>query len=113
MNVQVGPKPKSFLCQSTMVVNQVRNQEFSGQSSFLEIGPLRERLQLQQTNKRPYGEKVGSFFHLGTPKTAFLMRNLPIDPRNIGIVPYKQGPSFQFPKKSRGGPPSSMVVCAC
>ena len=44
-------------------------------------------------------------FHLGTPKTAFLMRNLPIDTRNLGIFPNKQGHSFQFPKKSRGGLP--------
>ena len=45
---------------------------FSGQR-FLEIRSLRETLQLQQTHKRPYGEKFG-FFHLGTPKTAFLMK---------------------------------------
>ena len=44
-------------------------------------------------------------FHLGTPKTAFLMRNLPAVPCNLGIFPSKQGHSFQFVKNSRGGLP--------
>ena len=105
MNVQAGPKPESFLCQPTMVVNQACNQEFSGQSSFLEIKPLRETFQLQQKKQKTSWGKIWIFFHLGTPKTAFLMKNLLIDPRNMDIFPYKQGHSFQFPKKSRGGPP--------
>ena len=42
------------------------------------------------------------FFHLDTPKTVFLMRNLPINTRNLAIFCNKQGHSFQFPKKSRG-----------
>ena len=73
---------------------------FLGQMGFLEIRPLQETYQLQQTNK-----KFGVFFHLDTPKTAFLMRNLPIDPRNLGISRNKQDYSFQFAKKSRGGLP--------
>ena len=50
------------------------------------------------------GKNLG-FFHLGTPKTAFLMRNLHIDPCNLGIFPSKQGHSFQRPKKRRGSFP--------
>ena len=48
--------------------------------------------------------KIG-FFHLGTPETAFLVRNLPIDPCNLGIFHNKPGYPFQFPKKNRGGLP--------
>ena len=79
-------------------------RSFSGQRRFLELWPLWETFQLQQTNKRPYGKKLG-FFHLGTPKPAFLMRNLPIDLRSLDIFNNKQGHSFQFPKKSIGGLP--------
>ena len=50
------------------------------------------------------GKNLG-VFHLGTPKTAFLMRNLPMDTHNLGIYPNKQTHSFRFPKKSRGGLP--------
>ena len=85
-----------------MVVDQACNQEFSGWSRFLEIRPLQETFQLQQTNKRPHWEKF-KFFQLGTPKTTFLVRNLLKDSRNLGIFPNEQGHSFQFPKKSRGG----------
>ena len=45
------------------------------------------------------------FFRLVTPKTAFLVRNLPIYPNNLGILRKKQGHSFQFQKKSREGLP--------
>ena len=48
------------------------------------------------------GENLG-FFHLGTPETAILVRNIPIDPCNLRIFHNKKGHSFQFPKKSRGG----------
>ena len=88
MNVLAGPKSKLFLCQPTMVVDQACNQ-FSGQSRLLKIMPLRETFQLQQTNKNLMGKNLG-FFHLGTTKTAFFIRNLPIDARNLGIFPNKQ-----------------------
>ena len=52
---------------------------------FLEIRLLQETFQLQQTNKSPYGEKWVFFINLHTPKTAVLMRNLTIDPRNLDI----------------------------
>ena len=39
--------------------------------------------------------------NLGTPKTAFFMRNLPIDTRNLGLFPNKQDHS----KKSKEGHP--------
>ena len=44
-----------------------------------------------------------SFFHLGTLKTAFLMRKLPLHTRNLGISPNKQN---HFKKEQRR-PPSS------
>ena len=64
-----------------MMVDQACNQ-FSRQSTLLEIRLLRETFQLQKKDKKPYGEKMG-VSDLGTPKTAFLMRNLPIDTRNL------------------------------
>ena len=48
------------------------------------------------------GKNLG-VFHQGTPKTAFLMRNLPMDTGNLGIYPNKQDHLIQFPKKSRAG----------
>ena len=49
------------------------------------------------------GKNLG-FFHLGTPKTAFLVRDIPIDPCNLGIFHDRQGHSFQFPKKEQRRP---------
>ena len=40
------------------------------------------------------------FFHLGTLKTAFLMINLPIDPRNVGIFPTNTVAPFNFQKRA-------------
>ena len=65
---------------------------------------FRETFQLQKINKRSYGKNLG-FFHVEHSKTAFLMRNLSIDTRNLSIFSDKQGHSFQFPEKSRGPPP--------
>ena len=48
------------------------------------------------------GEKLGVFFHLASPKTALLMRNLPLDPCKLGILPNTWGHYFQFTIKSRG-----------
>ena len=59
------------------------SRSFSGQRRFLEIRPLWEIL---QTKKRPHGKNLW-FFHLGTPKTAFLMKNLHIDPHNLDVFP--------------------------
>ena len=89
-----------LICHPTMVVDQACNR-FSRQSRLREIRLFRETFQLQQTNKRPHGKKIWVFF-IGSPKTAFLMKNLPMDTRNLGIYPNKQGHSFQFPKRSRG-----------
>ena len=50
---------------------------------------------------------IWAIFHLATPKTAFLVRNLPIDPRNLGILHNKQGHSIQFQKKEQRRPPPS------
>ena len=93
-----------LICQPAMVADQACNQ-LSGQSRLLEIRPLRETFQLQQINKRPYGIKNLGVFHLCTPKTSFLMRNLLMVTRNLGIYPNKQGHAFQFPIKSREGLP--------
>ena len=111
VNVLAGPKPKRFVCQLTIVVDQVCNQHFFKKEQIsrnllclekMLEKPLRETYQLQQTNKRSHVERH-RFFHLATPKTAFLMRNLPIDPRNLGIFPNKQDHSLQFPKRNGGG----------
>ena len=79
-------------------------RSFSRQGRFLEIWPLREMFQLQQTNKRLHGEKL-VFLQLATPKAAFLMKTVPIDPHNLGIFPNKQSHSLQFTKRNRGGLP--------
>ena len=47
------------------------------------------------------GKNLG-LFHQGTPKTAFLIRNLRMDTGDLGIYLNKQD---QFPKKSRAGLP--------
>ena len=98
-----GSKTETFLlrCQPTIEGDQASNL-FSGQSRFLEIRLLWETFQLQQITKR---EKNLGIFHLGTPKTAFLMRNSPTDTLILGIYPNNQGHSFQFQKNSRGGLP--------
>ena len=98
--------PKVSLASQPCCSTRRATRSFSAQKRFLEIRPLRETFQLQQTNKRHYGEKFYVFFYLGTPKTALLMRNFFIDPRNLSISPpNKQSQPFQFPKKSRGGLP--------
>ena len=48
------------------------------------------------------GKNLG-VFHQGTPKTAFLMRNLTMDTGSLGIYPNKEDHSIQFSKKSRAG----------
>ena len=50
------------------------------------------------------GKKLG-VFHLGTPKSTFLMRKISMDTRNLGIYPNKQGRSFQSSKKEQSWPP--------
>ena len=87
-----------------MMVDRACNQ-FLRQGKLLEIRSLQETFQLQQINKRPYGEKFGAFYRLGTPRTAFLLTNLPINACILGIFPNKKGPSFQFPKKEQRRPP--------
>ena len=47
------------------------------------------------------GKNLG-LFNQGTPKTAFLIRNLRMDTGDLGIYLNKQD---QFPKKSRAGLP--------
>ena len=94
---------KSFLCQPTMVIDQALTQDFLKIEEVFKHMPLREAFQLQHTNRR-HGEKY-RFFHLDTVKTSFLMRNLPIDSRNLGIFPNRKDYSLQFPKKSWRGFP--------
>ena len=104
---------KSFLCQPTMVVYQVCTQEFSRTEEV-----SRNKVTLRDISATTYKQKalwgkIWVFFHLGTPETAFLVRNIPIDSCNLGIFDNKQGHSFKFPKKSRGGLsvlPSSLLV---
>ena len=91
---------KSFFCQQTIVVDQVCNQEF-----FMTEEVSRNKVTLRDISadiSSHYEEKFG-LFHLGTPATAFLVRNLPIDPCNLRIFHNEQGRSVQFPKNSRGG----------
>ena len=64
---------------------------FAGERRFLEIRPLQETFQPQQTNKMLHGNNPKS-----SPKTAFLMRNLPIDPCNLGIFSNKRITPYNF-----------------
>ena len=49
------------------------------------------------------------FFHLATPKTAFLVRNLPIDTRNLGIFPTNRVIYFSSQKRTEEASPSSLA----
>ena len=68
---------------------------FAEERRFLKIRPLQKTFQPQQINKMLHGKNLG-FFHLGSPKTAFLMRNLTIDPCHLGIFPNKRITTFNF-----------------
>ena len=85
---------------------------FSRQRSFLEKSSLREKFQLQQTNKRFHGENV-EVFSLGTPKKAFLMGNLPTDAVIWPISPTNRVTPFNFQKRAEEVSPSPLVVCTC
>ena len=65
------------------------------------LGHFEKHFSCNRQTKGLIGKNL-DFFHLGTPKTALLIRNLPIDFRNLGIFSNKQGRSFQFPIESRG-----------
>ena len=54
--------------------------------------------------------KILGVFHLGTPKTVFLMRHLPMDTRNLAIYANRQGHLFQFQKEQGRCPPNAMLV---
>ena len=54
--------------------------------------------------------KILGAFQLGTSKTAFLMRHLPMDTRNLVIYAYRQGHLFQFQKEQGRCPPNAMLV---
>ena len=54
--------------------------------------------------------KILGAFQLGTPKTAFLMRHLPMDTRNLAIYANRQGHLFQFQKEQGRCPPNAMLV---
>ena len=97
---------KSFLCQPTMVVNQACTQEFFRKDEVSRNEAILRNISATTNKQKALWGKIWFFFHLGTPKTAFLVRNLPlIDPCNLDLFRNKQGHSFQFPKKSRGGLP--------
>ena len=53
---------------------------------------------------------VNEKFHLGTPKTAFLMRHLPVDTRNLVIYANRQGHLLRFQKEQGRCPPNAMLV---
>ena len=105
---------KVSFCQPTMVVKQACAQEFfrteevSRNKGYL----FKRYFSYNKQTKGLLGKNL-DFFHLVTPKAAFLIKNLHIDPYNLGIFPNKQGHSFQFSIKSSGGFPLPLVVCAC
>ena len=87
-----------LICQPTMAVDQACNQ-FSGQkTSILLDFHSKKHFSYSKQTKGLMGKNLG-FFHWGTPKTASLMRNLPMNTHNLGIYPNKRGHSFQFAKK--------------
>ena len=53
---------------------------------------------------------VNEKFHLGTPKTAFLMRHLPVDTRNLVIYANRQRHLLRFQKEQGRCPPNAMLV---
>ena len=59
--------------------------------------------------------KIWVYFHLRTSETAFLVRNLPIDPCNLSIFHNRQGHSFflNFQKRAEEISPFSLVVFVC
>ena len=96
---------KSFLCQTTMVVDQACTLEFSRTEEVSRNYATPRNISATTNKQKALRGKIWWFFHISNPKTAFLMKNLPIDPCNLGIFPNKQCHSFQFPKNSRGAPP--------
>ena len=105
VNVLAVPIPKRFL----WFVSQPwwstrRATNFQDRVGFYRQGYSVKHFSYKKYTKGLMGENL-RFFHLGTLKAAFLMRNLPIDTCYLGIFINKQGHSFQFPKKSRGGLP--------
>ena len=97
-----------------MVADQACNQEFfrtEGVSWNKATSRNISTTTNKQTNKSPYGENLG-FLILNTPKTAFLMRNLPRDSRNLGIFLNKQVAPFNFQNRAKKASLSSLVLCS-
>ena len=92
-----------------MVVNQAYTQEFFRTEEVSRKKATSRNISATTNKQNPSWGNIW-FFHLDTPKTAFLIRHLAIDPLNLGIFPNKQGYSFQFPKKGRGG--LSLLHCS-
>ena len=91
--------------QPTMVVNQACTQEIFRKEEVSRNKFISRNISATTNKEKVLWEKIWDFFRIGSPKTAFLMRNIPIDPLNLGIFLNKQSHSFQFPKKSRVGLP--------
>ena len=71
VNLLAGPKPKSFLCKSTMVVTHPCNLEFF-RTEEVSTNKVTSKNISTITNKQKasWGNILG-FFHLGTSKSAF------------------------------------------
>ena len=104
---------KSFLCQSIVAIDKTCTQEFITREYVSWNSTTSRNILVTRNKQKTSWCKIVGLFHLGTPKTAFLMKNLTIDPCIQGIFPNKWGYSFQFPKMGRGSLPFSLVVCAC
>ena len=92
---------KSFVCQPTMVVDQARTQEFFRTEEVSKNKATLRNISTSTNKQKALSGKIWVFFNLDTTKTVYLVRNLPIDPRNLGILHDKQGHC------------SSPAVCAC
>ena len=101
---------KIVLCQSTMVID-IANTQFPGQKKNKSKWQNKRQM-VSWGNKKPHREEFG-VFHLGTPKTVFLLRNLPLDPLNLDNFPTNKVSPFNCQKRAEKTSPFSLVVCIC
>ena len=69
VNVLASPKPKSFLCQPTMLVDEACKQEFFRVEEVSWDKTTLTNISATTNEQKALGKNLG-FFHVGTPKTA-------------------------------------------
>ena len=85
-----------------MLFEQACNQEFFWTEEVSRNKATSRNISATANKQKALWRKILCFFHLGTPKTALLMRNFFIDPRNLSISPPQQTePALSISKKEQ------------